>query len=98
MTKLSGKVFLIGAGPGNPELLTVKAQKILNEVDVVAYDSLISPALLMSVNPKAQLIHVGRRGYQKKIRPDLHPSVIQKAKEGKKTFISPMDHAYPLHL
>lgn len=83
MTKLSGKVFLIGAGPGNPELLTVKAQKILNEVDVVAYDSLISPALLMSVNPKAQLIHVGRRGYQKKIRPDLHPSVIQKAKEGK---------------
>ena len=83
MKKNTAKVFLIGAGPGNPDLLTVKAKKILNEVDVVAYDSLISPALLMNVNPKAQLIHVGRRGYEKKLRPNLHPSVIKKAKEGK---------------
>ncbi|HIC44544.1 MAG TPA: hypothetical protein EYO73_09775, partial [Sulfurimonas sp.] len=53
-----------------------------NSVDVLTHDCAIV-ALLMSVNPKAQLIHVGRRGYQKKIRPDLHPSVIKKAKEGK---------------
>lgn len=56
-----GKVFLVGAGPGDPELLTIKAARLLREADVVLIDDLASDALLVHC-PDARVIHVGKRG------------------------------------
>ena len=56
-----GTVFLIGAGPGDPELLTVKAQKIISKCDALVYDSLIPLELLELVPKSCQLHSVGKR-------------------------------------
>jgi uroporphyrin-III C-methyltransferase/precorrin-2 dehydrogenase/sirohydrochlorin ferrochelatase/uroporphyrin-III C-methyltransferase len=55
------KVFLAGAGPGDPELLTVKALRVLERADVVLYDSLTGPQILSLCRPDARLIDVGKR-------------------------------------
>ena len=55
-----GKLYLIGAGPGDPDLLTLKAARILGECDVVLYDRLVSRAVLRLARPDAQLIYVGK--------------------------------------
>src|SRR5258708_25969311 len=57
----TAKVFLIGAGPGDPELLTVKALRILQSADVVLHDSLIRPETLDLIPPTAERIDVGKR-------------------------------------
>ncbi|WP_196138343.1 siroheme synthase CysG [Aliikangiella sp. G2MR2-5] len=57
----SGKVYLVGAGPGDAELLTVKALKILQKADVVLYDALVSRDILDCVRKDATLVHVGKR-------------------------------------
>ncbi len=56
-----GKVFLVGAGPGDPELLTVKALRVLRGADVVLHDALVSEAVLAVARPTAQLINIGKR-------------------------------------
>ncbi len=55
-----GKVYIAGAGPGDPELLTCKARRVLGEADVVLYDRLVSSEILQCANPKALLIYVGK--------------------------------------
>jgi uroporphyrin-III C-methyltransferase len=55
-----GKVYLIGAGPGDPELITVKGLRYLHAADVVLYDRLISMELLAETRPGAELIFVGK--------------------------------------
>jgi uroporphyrin-III C-methyltransferase len=57
----AGKAFLVGAGPGDPEFLTVKAVKVLRAADVVLHDSLVSPEILALVPHHAKLIDVGKR-------------------------------------
>lgn len=64
---MKGKVFLVGAGPGDPELLTLKALRLLREADVVLHDDLVSPQILKLVSPSAQLHSVGKRCGEKKI-------------------------------
>ena len=60
MTTL-GKVYLVGAGPGDPELLTLKAAKALRSADVVLHDELVSPEILRLIPPHAELVNVGKR-------------------------------------
>jgi uroporphyrin-III C-methyltransferase len=57
-----GEVALIGAGPGDPELLTLKAVKYLRHADVVLVDDLVNPLILEHCHPQARIIHVGKRG------------------------------------
>ena len=62
MMKRSGKVWLIGAGPGDPELLTLKAARALGEADVLLVDDLANPAVLAHARPGARVMPVGKRG------------------------------------
>lgn len=56
-----GKVYLVGAGPGDPGLLTVKGKTLLEHADVVIYDALVSPEILAIANPQAEKINAGKR-------------------------------------
>jgi len=58
---MKGKVYLVGAGPGDPELLTLKAFRLLGSADVVLHDDLITPAILELASPAAQILNVGKR-------------------------------------
>jgi len=60
-----GKVYLVGAGPGDPELLTVKAARILASADIVLHDALVTPQVLALLSAKARVIDVGKRCGQK---------------------------------
>jgi uroporphyrin-III C-methyltransferase len=60
--KRTGKVWLIGAGPGDPELLTLKAARALGEADVLLVDDLANPAVLAHARPGARVVPVGKRG------------------------------------
>lgn len=80
MTKKIGKVYLVSAGPGDRELLTLKAYRLLKQVDVIAYDALISDEILEMLTGNGEMIAVGYRGYQEKAHMSgMHPAVIQKA-------------------
>jgi siroheme synthase len=56
-----GHVSLLGAGPGDPELITLRALRRLARADVVLYDALVHPLLLQHVKPGAELVFVGKR-------------------------------------
>jgi uroporphyrin-III C-methyltransferase len=65
--KTKGKVYLVGAGPGDAELLTLKALRLLRTAEAVLHDDLVSPEILSLIPPKAQLHNVGKRCGKKKI-------------------------------
>lgn len=56
-----GKVYLVGAGPGDPGLFTLKGKRLLETCDVVVYDALVSPQILEMTNPRADRVFVGKR-------------------------------------
>ncbi len=81
-SKSKGKVYLVGAGPGDPELLTLKAKRLLFEADVVLYDRLLSPKMLEGLE-KAELIDVGKSaGAHKMNQEEINRLLIEKAEEG----------------
>ena len=65
-----GKVYLIGAGPGDPELLTLKAARLLACADVVLHDALVSGGVLAKISRHAEIINVGKRAGQKLLTQD----------------------------
>lgn len=78
-----GKVYLVGAGPGDPGLLTVKGKECLEQADIVLYDYLANPVLLQYAPATAQRIYVGRRGRgQYQDQADINRLLIERAKEG----------------
>ena len=64
---MKGKVYLVGAGPGDPELLTVKALRLLRTADAVLHDDLVAPEILKLIPSTAQVHNVGKRCGKKKI-------------------------------
>jgi uroporphyrin-III C-methyltransferase len=79
-----GKLFLIGAGPGDPELLTLKAARVLRECDVVLYDRLVSPEVLSFARADAELIYVGKHeGEQHQTQAGIFDLIRRHALEGK---------------
>ncbi|CAM3607496.1 Uroporphyrinogen-III C-methyltransferase [Vibrio aerogenes CECT 7868] len=78
-----GKVYLIGAGPGDPGLLTCRAKQLLADCDVVCYDKLVSAAILATIPAHVPLHQVGYRGYQgTHIDYGMHPDVMAFALKG----------------
>ena len=59
---MKGKVYLVGAGPGDPKLLTLRAWEVLQKAQVVLYDRLVSAEVLQLANPAAELVYVGKHG------------------------------------
>jgi len=65
---MTGKVYLVGAGPGDPELLTLKALRVLRSAEAVLHDDLVAPEILQLIPPTAQICNVGKRCGKKKIQ------------------------------
>ena len=80
----SGKVWLVGAGPGDPDLLTVKALRVVQSADVVIYDRLVSDEILSLANANAELLYAGKvQGQQEEIQEFIFRMLIDYAKSGK---------------
>ncbi|MBC1237965.1 MULTISPECIES: uroporphyrinogen-III C-methyltransferase [Nostoc] len=80
--KYLGKVYLVGAGPGDPGLITLKAKGLLECADVVIYDALVSPAILAMINPLAEQINAGkRRGKHSLLQEETTQLLIDKAQD-----------------
>jgi uroporphyrin-III C-methyltransferase len=67
---MNGKVYLVGAGPGDPELLTVRAVRLLRTADVVLHDDLVTPEILKLISASAEVQNVGKRCGSKTIRQE----------------------------
>ncbi len=80
---MAGKVFLVGAGPGDPGLITVKGMRCLQQADVVIYDRLMDPSLLDSA-PAAEQVFVGKeRGRQALTQDEINALLVEQAQAGK---------------
>jgi uroporphyrin-III C-methyltransferase len=78
-----GKVYLVGAGPGDPDLLTVEALRLLQTADVVFHDDLVSPEILALIPAETHVESVGKRcGRPKITQQQIHSLLINAAKDG----------------
>ena len=81
---MPGKVSLVGAGPGDPGLITVKGLRCLQQADVVVYDRLMDPALLQCASPGVELVFVGKeRGRQALTQDEINDLLVVEAGKGK---------------
>ncbi len=80
----AGKVYLIGAGPGDVELLTLKAARVLGQADVLLLDDLVTREILRFVRPDAQVIDAGKRGGRQSTPQEaIHRQLVDFARRGK---------------
>lgn len=81
---MAGKVYLVGAGPGDPGLLTVRAQELLRQAEVVVYDRLAETCLAGNVRPDAELVYVGKQPGQPALSQEaINALLVARAREGK---------------
>jgi len=80
---MKAKIYLVGAGPGDPGLITVKGKECIQTADVIIYDYLASPALLKYAPPSAEMIYVGKQGGDHTLSQDgINALMVEKAKAG----------------
>ena len=81
----SGKVYLVGAGPGAPELLTLKAAELLQTAEVIVYDRLVQERVLGLASPSAERIYMGKPiGHHESRQAEINELLVHKAREGKR--------------
>jgi len=79
-----GRVFLVGAGPGDPDLLTLRAARLLAQADVVVYDHLVGEGVLEMINAQAERIYVGKeRSNHSMAQEDINALLLQQARLGR---------------
>ena len=79
-----GKVYLVGAGPGHPELLTLKAARLLERAAVVVYDRLVQEEVLALTDPACERIYMGKPlGRHDSRQDEIHQLLLRKSREGK---------------
>lgn len=84
MTKNNGMVYLVGAGPGDPGLLTIKGKECIAKAQVIVYDRLVGPSLLDYADEKAELIYVGKSPERHTLQQEeINALLVDKAQEGK---------------
>jgi uroporphyrin-III C-methyltransferase len=80
-----GIVHLVGAGPGDPELLTLKAARLLAEAEVVVYDRLVGPGVLALANPDAELVYVGKERARHFMRQtEINALLVRRGQRGQR--------------
>jgi uroporphyrin-III C-methyltransferase len=78
-----GDVYLVGTGPGDPELLTIKALRVIQNADLLLYDRLVSNEVLNLVSPDAKLLYVGKTaGYHSRTQEEIHELLLSFAEAG----------------
>ncbi|HKM09503.1 MAG TPA: uroporphyrinogen-III C-methyltransferase [Candidatus Methanomethylophilaceae archaeon] len=81
---MSGIVYLVGAGPGDPGLLTIRGKQLLEQADVVLYDALANPDFLKLCRDDAELVDAGKRGGNHRLKQwETNELLVKYAKEGK---------------
>ncbi len=80
----TGKVFLVGAGPGDPKLITIKGMEAIKEADLIVYDYLANKSLLSHGKDGAEIIYVGKMGGRHTLSQEqINELIVKRAKEGK---------------